>query len=91
MLQAVLDTPVSPELLPPDANGGISQKTEDLIGPYELHDFFLFALLRLGAGPRKMLFLAAHAFAGALRRDDGPPQRCACSSTASSTSSSSAR
>ena len=40
------------------------QKTEDLIGPYELHDFFLWALLRLGAGPRKILFLADHAFAG---------------------------
>ena len=55
---------MSPELLPPDASGRIAQKTEDVIGPYELHDFFLFALLRLGAGPRKMLFLAAHAFHG---------------------------
>ena len=64
VLQAVLATPVSAELLPPDASGGIAQKTEDVIGPYELTDFFLFALLRLGAGPRKMLFLAAHAFEG---------------------------
>jgi NAD+ synthase (glutamine-hydrolysing) len=60
----VLETPVSPELLPPDAKGAITQKTEDVVGPYELHDFFLFALLRLGAGPRKMLFLAGHAFEG---------------------------
>jgi NAD+ synthase (glutamine-hydrolysing) len=72
-LHAVLATPVSPELLPPDAEGAIAQKTEDVLGPYELHDFFLFALLRLGAGPRKMLFLAGHAFEGrydeaALRR-----------------------
>ena len=64
VLHAVLDTPVSPELLPPDSTGGITQKTEDVVGPYELHDFFLFALLRLGAGPRKMLFLAGHAFEG---------------------------
>ena len=64
VLQAILDTPVSPELQPPDASGRIAQKTEDVLGPYELHDFFLFALLRLGAGPRKMLFLAAHAFEG---------------------------
>ena len=64
VLRAVLATPVSPELLPPDSAGGIAQKTEDVVGPYELHDFFLFALLRLGAGPRKMLFLAGHAFEG---------------------------
>ena len=64
VLRAVLDTPVSPELLPPDKSGRIAQKTEDVIGPYDLNDFFLFCLLRLGAGPRKMLFLAAHAFEG---------------------------
>ena len=57
----------------PGSDGAISQKTEDLVGPYELHDFFLFCLLRWGAGPRKILFLAEHAFAGrydaaALRR-----------------------
>ena len=77
MLHAILETPVSPELLPPDASGAIAQKTEDVIGPYELTDFFLFALLRLGAGPRKMLFLAGHAFAdrydaAALRRSRVP-------------------
>ncbi len=64
LLEEVLATPVSPELLPPGRAGEVVQRTEDLIGPYELHDFFLWALLRLGAGPRKILFLAAHAFAG---------------------------
>jgi NAD+ synthase (glutamine-hydrolysing) len=68
VLEDILATPVSPELLPPDARGAIAQKTEDAIGPYELHDFFLFCLLRLGAGPRKTLFLAGHAFEG--RHDD---------------------
>ena len=64
VLLSVLETPVSPELVPPGRDGAISQRTEDLIGPYELHDFFLFCLLRWGAGPRKILFLAEHAFAG---------------------------
>jgi NAD+ synthase (glutamine-hydrolysing) len=64
LLRAVLETPVSPELVPPARDGAIVQKTEDLVGPYELHDFFLFCLLRWGAGPRKILFLAEHAFAG---------------------------
>jgi NAD+ synthase (glutamine-hydrolysing) len=64
VLQSILETPVSPELVAPGRDGDISQKTEDIVGPYELHDFFLYALLRLGAGPRKTLFLAEHAFAG---------------------------
>jgi NAD+ synthase (glutamine-hydrolysing) len=64
VLGSVLETPVSPELVPPRHDGTISQKTEDLVGPYELVDFFLFCLLRWGAGPRKILFLAEHAFAG---------------------------
>jgi NAD+ synthase (glutamine-hydrolysing) len=64
LLRAVLETPVSPELVPPARDGAIAQKTEDLVGPYELHDFFLFCLLRWGAGPRKILFLAEHAFDG---------------------------
>lgn len=64
VLRAILETPVSPELLPPDQAGKITQRTEDVVGPYDLNDFFLFALLRMGAGPRKMLFLAAHAFEG---------------------------
>ena len=57
VLRDILDTPVSPELLPPE-NGTISQKTEDLVGPYELHDFFLYYLLRFGFSPEKILFLA---------------------------------
>ena len=50
VLEAVLDTPISPELVPGD-QGGFGHRTEDIVGPYELHDFFLFCLLRLGAGP----------------------------------------
>ncbi len=59
----VLDTPVSPELLPPDENGQIAQKTEDLVGPYELHDFFLYYHVRLGFTPGKIFRLARLAFA----------------------------
>lgn len=62
VLENVLETPVSPELVPPGRDGAISQRTEEIVGPYELADFFLFSLLRHGAGPRKMLFLASHAF-----------------------------
>lgn len=61
-LQAILDTPISPELLPPDKNGDIKQMTEDVIGPYELHDFFLYHFLRFGAEPLKIFFLANIAF-----------------------------
>lgn len=64
ILQDVLDTPVSPELLPPDADGQIMQKTEDHIGPYELHDFFLYSFIRLGATKEKIAFLAVKAFEG---------------------------
>jgi NAD+ synthase (glutamine-hydrolysing) len=63
-LQAVLDTPVSPELLPPDADGNIVQETEDVIGPYELHDFFLWHWLRNGFSAPKVHDLAVHAFDG---------------------------
>ena len=59
----VLDTPVSPELLPPE-NGKISQKTEDLVGPYELHDFFLYNMMRFGFSPSKIYRLARIAFEG---------------------------
>lgn len=62
VLRDVLDTPVSPELLPSAADGSIEQKTEDLVGPYELHDFFLFHVLRHGSGPLKVLHLAERAF-----------------------------
>ncbi len=62
VLRAVLATPVSPELVPPGKDGEVVQKTEELVGPYELVDFFLHGMLRYGAGPRKLLFLAEHAF-----------------------------
>lgn len=58
----IIDTPVSPELLPAGQNGNIEQKTEDLVGPYELHDFFLYYVLRFGFSPKKIFFLATHAF-----------------------------
>lgn len=63
VLLDILDTPVSPELLPPD-KGEISQKTEELVGPYELHDFFLYYIVRWGFSPSKILRLAEYAFAG---------------------------
>ncbi len=64
VLQDILDTPISPELLPPDAEGKIAQHTEDLVGPYELHDFFLYYVLRFGFRPTKIYTLACRAFAG---------------------------
>ena len=63
ILYDVLDTPVSPELLPPK-DGEISQKTEDLVGPYELHDFYLYYMLRFGYEPSKIYRIAKEAFAG---------------------------
>lgn len=62
VLKDVLDTPVSPELLPPDQDGQIAQKTEDLVGPYELHDFFLYYMLRFGFTPTKIFRLAVQSF-----------------------------
>ena len=59
----MIDTPVSPELLPAAEDGKIRQKTEDIIGPYEVHDFFLYHFIKYGAEPKKLLFLAKHAFA----------------------------
>ncbi|MBO5565099.1 MAG: NAD(+) synthase [Lachnospiraceae bacterium] len=64
VLLDVLDTPVSPELLPPTKDGKIAQKTEDLVGPYELHDFFLYHLLQSGFSPAKIYRLAVDAFRG---------------------------
>ncbi len=63
-LKDILDTPISPELLPPDISGDIAQKTEDAVGPYELHDFFLYYVLRFGYAPEKIYFLAQKAFKG---------------------------
>lgn len=60
----VVETPISPELTPADEEGNIKQKTEDLVGPYELHDFFLYYMMRLGFRPQKIFMLAQHAFGG---------------------------
>ncbi len=60
----IVDTPISPELIPADEEGNIRQKTEDLVGPYELHDFFLYYTLRFGFRPSKIFFLAEKAFEG---------------------------
>lgn len=68
VLLDVLDTPVSPELLPP-LEGRISQKTEDIVGPYELHDFFLYGVLRFGYEPLKVLRLAEAAFDGVYEQE----------------------
>ncbi len=62
ILTDILNTPISPELLPPDKNGNLLQKTESTIGPYVLHDFFLYHFLRYGATPKKIFFLAKHTF-----------------------------
>ena len=64
LLEDVLATPVSPELLPPEENGEIAQKTEHIVGPYELHDFFLYYMMRFGFSPGKIYRMALSAFAG---------------------------
>lgn len=64
ILKDVIDTPISPELTPADAHGKIKQKTEDIVGPYELHDFFLYYVLRFGYRPSKIFLLAKNAFEG---------------------------
>ena len=69
VLEDILDTPISPELLPPDASGKISQYTEDLVGPYALHDFFLYYMLRFGFTPTKIYTLACRAFRGDFDRE----------------------
>ncbi len=60
----IVDTPISPELIPADEQGNIKQKTEDLVGPYELHDFFLYNFIRYGFSPAKIAFMAEKAFKG---------------------------
>ena len=65
----ILDTPVSPELLPPTGDGQIAQRTEDLVGPYELHDFFLYYLLRFGFAPGKIFRMACRSFEGVYDRE----------------------
>lgn len=64
VLLDVFETPVSPELLPPSSDGNIEQKTEEIVGPYELHDFYLYHLLQNGFGPQKIAILAQSAFGG---------------------------
>lgn len=64
ILKSILDTEISPELLPPDKDGGIAQKTEDIVGPYILHDFFLYYVVRYGFAPDKVLYIAEKAFKG---------------------------
>ena len=64
ILLDIIDTPISPELIPADENGNISQITEDFVGPYELHDFFLYYFLRYGFRPSKIFYLATRAFDG---------------------------
>ena len=70
VLEDVVNTPVSPELLPPDENGNIAQKTEQVLGAYELHDFYLYHLVKEGASPEKIFFLAETAFAGRYPREE---------------------
>ncbi|MFP4698072.1 MAG: NAD(+) synthase [Eubacteriales bacterium] len=69
ILNDVLDTPVSPELLPPTSEGEIHQKTEELVGPYELHDFYLYQVMRYGFTPKKILILAEKAFEDKYKRE----------------------
>jgi len=69
ILLDIVDTPISPELIPANENGEIKQKTEDLVGPYELHDFFIYHALRHGFRPSKILFLAEIAFQGSYTTD----------------------
>jgi len=70
ILEDILNTPVSPELLPANKSGEIVQKTEDIIGPYELHDFFLYHRMRYGAPPKKVAYLAEAAFKGMYDREE---------------------
>ena len=68
-LMDIVDTPISPELLPANENGEIQQVTEDLVGPYELHDFFIYSFMRCGYTPHKIMFLARKAFEGRYDND----------------------
>ena len=70
VLQDILDTPISPELLPADKAGNILQKTESSIGPYVLHDFFLYHFLRYGATPKKIYILAQHTFKSSFSNEE---------------------
>ena len=65
----IVNTPISPELTPADDKGNIQQKTEDLVGPYELHDFFLYYMLRFGFSPTKIMLMAENAFGNSYDRE----------------------
>jgi NAD+ synthase (glutamine-hydrolysing) len=69
VLEDILDTPISPELMPTDADGNIVQLSETVLGPYELNDFFLYQIMRWGFEPAKVFFLARKAFAGIYDED----------------------
>ena len=69
ILISILNTEISPELLPPDEKGNIAQKTEDIVGPYILHDFFIYYALRYAFPPDKILYIAEKAFRGVYDRD----------------------
>lgn len=70
VLEDVCATPVSPELLPPDSDGNIEQMTEEVVGPYELHDFFLYQIVRMHFAPKKVLMLAEQAFSDEYSRSE---------------------
>lgn len=70
ILYSVLDTPISPELLPPDKNGKMEQKTENTLGPYEVHDYYLYHFVRHGAKPEKLLLTAKQAFKGVYAEEE---------------------
>lgn len=70
IINDILDTPISPELLPPDENGNIEQKTEEQVGPYILHDFFLYHFLRYGAEPKKIYILARKTFKNDFKKEE---------------------
>ena len=70
MLKDILDTPISPELLPPDSKGNIVQKTEDKVGPYLLHDFFLYHFIRNKATPSKIFELAKNTFSDEYSKEE---------------------
>ena len=100
VLSDILATEVSPELLPPDKDGKIAQKTEDIVGPYELHDFFLYRAIRCGDTPERVLYLAGYAFRGIypretllfwLKNSTGVSSRSSSSARASRTGSRSVR
>ncbi|MFA5527693.1 MAG: NAD(+) synthase [Peptostreptococcales bacterium] len=68
-LKSIIDTPISPELLPPDSEGIIQQKTEDTVGPYLLHDFFLYYTIRYGMAPKKLFYIASSTFGSDYSKD----------------------